>query len=70
MNVHNNLLYIAAVDNFIYLGSTLSQVLHIDGEINSRKQLLLRAAFGRLHEKVWDRTGIRVHTEEGGTEGI
>ena len=55
--------YIAAVDNFIYLGSTLSQVVHIDAEINSRKQLLLRAAFGRLHEKVWDRTGIRVHTE-------
>ena len=47
-----------AVDNFTYLGSTLSRVVHIDGEINSRIAKA-SAAFDRLCEKVWDRTGIR-----------
>ena len=53
---------LTAVDQFTYLGSTLSQVVHIDAEINSRFSKA-SAAFGRLCEKVWDRTGIRVDTK-------
>ena len=57
MNCQNLL----AVDNFTYLGNKLSQVVHIDEEINSRIAKG-RAAFGQLREKVWDRADIRYQT--------
>jgi hypothetical protein len=50
------------VDRFTYLGSTLSQAVHIDNEINIR---IARAssALGRLRENVWDRREIQLLTK-------
>ena len=43
---------LAAVDNFTYLGNTLSGACaYIDMEINSRKLVLFRVAFGRLMKR-------------------
>ena len=50
------------VDKFTYLGSTLSRVVHIDGEVNVRI-VKASAAFGRLRGSVWDRSGIRLDTK-------
>ena len=50
------------VDYFTYLGSTLSGVVHIDDEVNARIAKA-SAAFGRLRESVWDRSGIRLDTK-------
>ena len=50
------------VDKFIYPGSTLSRVVHIDDEVNARIAKA-SAAFGRLHGSVWDRSGIRLDTK-------
>ena len=50
------------VDKFTYLGSTLSRVVHIDGEVNARIAKT-SAAFGRLRGSVWDRNGIRLDTK-------
>ena len=47
------------VDKFTYLGSTLSRVMHIDNEVNSRIAKA-SAAFGRLRGSIWDRSGIRL----------
>jgi len=60
IQVHGNDLN--TVDKFTYLGSTLSNVVHIDDEINNR---LAKAssAFGRLRSNVWDRRGIRLETK-------
>ena len=51
-----------AVDNFTYLGSTLSKVVHIDTEVNNR---IAKASvtFGRLRENVWERIAIRLSTK-------
>ena len=49
-------------DKFTYLGSTLSRVVHIDDEINSRIAKA-SAAFGRLRGSIWDRSGIRLDTK-------
>ena len=49
------------VDKFTYLGSTLSRVVHIDGEVNARIAKS-SAAFGRLRGSIWDRSGIRLDT--------
>ena len=51
-----------AVDNFIYLGSTLSRNATIDAEI-SRRISQASSAFGRLREKVWERRGISLRTK-------
>lgn len=50
------------VDRFTYLGSTLSQAVHIDDEVYTR---IAKAsvAFGRLRSNVWDRRGIRLATK-------
>ena len=45
------------VDKFTYLGSTLSRVVHIDGEVNARIAKA-SAAFGRLRGSIWSRSGI------------
>ena len=45
------------VDKFTYLGSTLSRVVHIDDEVNSRIAKA-SATFGRLSGSIWDRSGI------------
>ena len=47
------------VDKFTYLGSTLSEVVHIDDEVNAR----IAKAFGRLRGCVWDRSGTRLDTK-------
>ena len=39
------------VDKFIYLGSTLSRVVHIDDEVNARIAKA-SAVFGRLHGSI------------------
>ena len=50
------------VNRFTYLGSTLSQEVHIDDEINTR---IARASssFGRLQTTVWNRRGIKPLTK-------
>ena len=50
------------VDKFIYLGSTLSRVVHIDDEVNARIAKP-SVAFGRLRGSIWDRSGIRLDTK-------
>ena len=50
------------VDNFTYLGSTVSRVVHIDDEVNART-VKASAAFGRLRGSIWDRSGIRLDTK-------
>ena len=42
------------VDKIIYLGSTLSRVVHIDDEVNARIAKA-SAAFGRLRGSIWPR---------------
>ena len=49
------------VDKFIYLGSTLSRVVHIDDEVSARIAKA-SAAFGRLRGSR-DRSGIRLDTK-------
>jgi hypothetical protein len=51
-----------AVEKFVYLGSTLSQAVHIDDEVNSRIAKA-SSAFGRLRSTVWDRRGITLATK-------
>ncbi|KAI8513702.1 hypothetical protein Bbelb_080260 [Branchiostoma belcheri] len=51
-----------AVNRFTYLGSTLNQHANIDDEVNSRIAKA-SAAFGRLHDSVWNRSGIRMETK-------
>uniref|UniRef100_A0A9J7Z5S8 Heparan sulfate 2-O-sulfotransferase 1 n=1 Tax=Cyprinus carpio carpio TaxID=630221 RepID=A0A9J7Z5S8_CYPCA len=55
-------LYRTAVDRFTYLGSTLSRAVHIDDEVNIRI-VKASAAFGRLRDSVWERTGIKQETK-------
>ncbi|KAK9395647.1 hypothetical protein NXF25_019008 [Crotalus adamanteus] len=51
-----------AVDQFTYLGSTLSRAVTIDIEVNCR---IAKASstFGRLRTNVWDRHGISLATK-------
>ena len=53
---------INTVSHFTYLGSTLSQKANIDDEVNSRISKA-SAAFGRLHDSVWNRRGISTQTK-------
>ena len=50
------------VDNFTYLGSTLSRAVHIDDEVTARTAKA-SVAFGRLRTNVWERNGIRLDTK-------
>ena len=50
------------VGKFTFLGSTLSRVVYIDDEVNTRIAKA-SAAFGRLRCSVWDRGGIRLDTK-------
>ena len=50
------------VDKFLYLGITLSRVVHIDDEVYARTAKA-SAAFGRLRGSIWDRSGIRLDTK-------
>ena len=45
------------VDNFTYLGSTLSRDVHIDDE-GIQRIAKASAAFGNLRDKVWEREGL------------
>ena len=47
------------VDKFTYLASTLSRVVHIHDEVNTRIAKA-RAAFGRLRGSIWNRSEIRL----------
>ena len=47
------------VDKFTYLGSTLFRVVQIVDEINARIANA-SAAFSRLRESIWGRSGIRL----------
>ena len=53
---------LSIVNRFTYLGSTLSQNVTIDDEVNVR---IARASatFGRLHANVWNRRGINLQTK-------
>ena len=51
-----------AVDNFTYLGSTLSRTTNIDAEVNNRISKA-SSAFGRLRKTVWERRGIKLSTK-------
>ena len=51
-----------AVDQFTYLGSTLSQAVTIDAEVNCRIAKA-SSAFGRLHSTVWEHRGISPATK-------
>jgi hypothetical protein len=51
-----------AVEQFTYLGSTLSRAANIDAEINNRIAKA-SAAFGRLRENVWERRGLSIQTK-------
>ena len=57
------------VDKFIYLGSTMSRVVHIDDEVNARIAKA-SAAFGRLRLSIWDRSGIRLETKLKGYRSV
>jgi len=46
-----------AVENFAYLGSTLSRSANADADVNSRIAKA-SSAFGRLKKTVWERRGI------------
>ena len=48
-----------SVENFTYLGSTLSHTANIDAEINNRISKA-SSTFGRLRATVWERRGIRL----------
>ena len=50
------------VDNFTYVGSKLSRVVHIDDEV-SAKIAKASAAFGQLRGSIWDQSGIRLNTK-------
>ena len=50
------------VDRFAYLGSTLSRLVQIDGDVNVRIAKA-SAAFGRLRRSIWDRSGTRLDTK-------
>ena len=50
------------VNKFTYLGSTLSQNVTIDNEVDHRIARA-SAAFGRLGAKVWNRRGISIETK-------
>ena len=50
------------IDKFSYLRSTLSGVVHIDDEVVARIAKA-SAAFGRLHESIWDQSEIRRDTK-------
>jgi hypothetical protein len=53
---------LAVADKFIYLGSTLSRTVSIDEEVTLRIARA-SAAFGRLHNSVWNRRGISLQTK-------
>ena len=51
-----------AVEDFTYLGSTLSRVVNIDSEVKNRIAKA-SSAFGRLRENVWERRGLSLTTK-------
>ena len=54
--------HLKAVDQFTYLGSTLTQKANIDIEVNNRVAKA-SASFGRLRKSVWDRRGLSLNTK-------
>jgi len=60
ITVHGNRLNV--VDNFTYLGSTLSSTSRIDAEVAARISKA-SSAFGRLRKRVWNVAGIKTATK-------
>jgi hypothetical protein len=60
ITVNGNILQ--SVDNFTYLGSTLSTTANIDMEVNSRISKA-SSMFGRLRKNVWERSGLNLITK-------
>nr|VZI34517.1 unnamed protein product [Spirometra erinaceieuropaei] len=58
-----------AVDNFTYLGSTLSRNTKIDGELTRQISKASRT-FGRLQSAVWNHRGLHLNTELKMYEGV
>ena len=52
-----------AVDNFTYLGSTLSRVVYIDAEVNNRIAKTSVAFGSRLCDNVWELRGSSLFTK-------
>ncbi|BHF81441.1 hypothetical protein SprV_0702457100 [Sparganum proliferum] len=50
------------VENFLYLGSTLSRNTKIDDEVANRISKASQA-FGRLQSRVWNRHGLQLSTK-------
>ena len=53
---------LAAVDKFVYLGSTMANNATIDDEISLRISRA-SASFGRLKDRVWNRRGLSFETK-------
>ena len=51
-----------ALENFTYLGSTISRSANIDAEVTNRVAKV-NSAFGRLKKSVWERRGISHRAE-------
>nr|VZH96743.1 unnamed protein product [Spirometra erinaceieuropaei] len=60
INVNGTLLQV--VENFPYLGSTLSRTTKIDDEVANRISKASQA-FGRLQSRVWNRQGLQLNTK-------
>nr|VZI34519.1 unnamed protein product [Spirometra erinaceieuropaei] len=58
-----------AVDNFTFLGSTLSRNTKIDGEVTRHISKASRT-FGRLQRSVWNHRGLHLNTELKMYEGV
>ena len=51
------------VENFIYLGSTISSNLSLDTELNQRIVKAAAAALANLGKRVWDNTLLTISTK-------
>nr|VZI20181.1 unnamed protein product [Spirometra erinaceieuropaei] len=57
-----NMTQLQVVENFLYLGSTLSRNTKIDDEVANRISKASQV-FGRLQSKVWNRHGLQMSTK-------
>ncbi|VDN31414.1 unnamed protein product [Dibothriocephalus latus] len=60
--INVNCAELKVVDNFAYLGSTLSRNTRIDNEV-TRRISKASQAFGRLQSSVWNRHGFQMSTK-------
>ncbi|BHF84667.1 hypothetical protein SprV_0902781800 [Sparganum proliferum] len=60
-NINVNGAQLQIVDNFTYVGITLSRTIKIDYEVANRISRVSQA-FGRLQRTVWNRNGLHLNT--------